>query len=211
VSDSLPNLSQSDNTAKPRLLATSVASYTISRCPSPCEDHRVRQIALVYQEAFRGPPYFEYYDEAYVIDEIVVPHLPFYTGMAEVAGEIVGMVCAHPLSADLNADIRDYLLTQAQEHLSFSLDQAVYLSELAVLSKCRGAGIGTQLTQACLNWAWDSGYLWCVTRTAEHGSNSVRIFLRAGFQHLPFVQNVTSSEVKSSSERRIWLCRGTQQ
>ncbi len=158
-----------------------------------------------YQAAFAEAPYFETYEPEWVLKHVWEPHLPHCVLVAEAEWAprgVAGLACCHPLLADTEPEVRDYLMAQ---HLPFDPERAVFMSELAVRREFRRRGLGAKLIQARLRWAEDAGFQFLVLRTAATGSNSRRLYERIGAQVASFVQDVSTAAIASSSTQRIFL------
>jgi ribosomal protein S18 acetylase RimI-like enzyme len=164
-------------------------------------DSAIPEFLETYRHSFAGAPYFEVYDDEFIMNEVVRPHLSNWLCVAELSGKVVGLACAHPLVGGQHPEILAYL---QQEQVPFPLDAAIYLSELAVRSSARGMGIGSMLARLTYGEAAKNGFSFYVTRTAAVGSNSLRIFKQLGGIELPFIQPFEGG-VPSSSSSRVWL------
>jgi hypothetical protein len=184
--------------SKPQFRVRQIKSLTDSGVPG---------FIKVYQEAFAGPPYFENYSAQWVTENILIPHLPYWVGIAETDAEgVIAFSCAHPVATDATPEATDFLFAQSADQIPFDLNTSAYGSELASLKSVRKLGVGAHLTSCLFRWAADNGYPTVVMRTAEQGSNSIRLLQRAGAKLLPFVQDVAGhGAIESQSERRVWL------
>jgi GNAT superfamily N-acetyltransferase len=157
----------------------------------------------VYIAAFSESPYFESYTEEQVRAEVFQPHVPHLVLVAEQEEEVIGILCAYPVAANLTG-ILDFL--QGQHDIPAPLGNIIYLSELATLSAHRKRGIGKSLMLRAMQLAYANGYSHVAMRTAEFGSGSLRLFESLGATRFSNVQTIDPlSGVASQSPRRIWL------
>ncbi|HEY9787140.1 MAG TPA: GNAT family N-acetyltransferase [Candidatus Obscuribacterales bacterium] len=162
----------------------------------------------VYREAFAGPPYFEKMTRKHVLNEVLKPHLKYgLVLIAEVDGQIAGLACGYPMLAPIHVEIRDFLLAQPKDQVPFNPHFAFFESELAALASVRKMGMGNHLLKLMHKWAWDNRYTVYVGRTAEIGSNAIRLHQRNGAVQLPFVQDAGEEEkkVQSQASRKVWF------
>ena len=169
------------------------------------EDRSRAGFVAAYKAAFSGPPYFEEYEDQWIVENVWEHHLA--NGCVFVAlhdGQVVGLACAHVASDDTEPKVRDFLNSCAT--LPFLPDQTRFMSELAVIPSFEHRGIGTQLIEARLEWARRNGMVYYALRTAEEGSNSLPIYLRRGAKIADgVVQYVGDGEIETKSNRRIYL------
>ena len=161
-----------------------------------------------YKKAFAGPPYFERYDDEWIIENVWNNHIDH--GCVIVAfykGKIVGLGCCIELNAipddDPNVEVRDFL----REKSEFDINSTCYMSELAVLPEFRSNGLGTSLICRRFQWSKENGMKSYVMRTAVLNSNSEQIYLDLGARTADFIQDVSehADEVHSSSTQRKFL------
>ena len=171
--------------------------------------HYQAEFIQVYKEVFAGPPYFETYQGDEVRNWVWKPHLSKGCIFLALDDEqVVGLSCSIPLkqiqAGEPNSDVRDFLSRYQQ--LPFSLIDACYMSEVAVLSNYRQRGIGTELIKQRWAWAKGQGIKTYVMRTASEGSNSLGIYLKLGARKINgSCQDVSAIGVVSASKCRIYL------
>lgn len=162
----------------------------------------------VYREAFAGPPYFEKMTKKHVREHVLKPHLKHgLVLIALVDGKVSGLGCGYPMLAPIHTEIRDFLLAQPAEQVPFNPHFAFFESELAARATVRKMGLGNHLLKLMHRWAWDNRFTVYVGRTADSGSNAIRLHLRNGAIQLPFVQEAGEEEkaVGSKAERKVWF------
>lgn len=162
-----------------------------------------------YKEAFAGPPYFEHYAEAEVLEEVWYPHRR--DGIVILAHDdlqVVGFGCAVPV-LKAPADVQEFLDVHEDDTFPAELDRTWYMSELGVLESHRRRGIGYELVRQrmlAINKRGDTHY---VFRTAAEGSNSIHLYQKIGAIELPDLQDVSKSEQVqvqgSQSTARVYL------
>ena len=168
-----------------------------------------------YRQAFAGAPYFEQFSEAEVRQIwrehlqgagcIIVAERDAVEGPSTPA-EVVGLGCALPLMSPHAGGAGEFLLElRTREERVWTPAKTMYISELASKNFVRGQGIGTHLTQELLKWGAAQGFADWVTRTAAQGSNSLRIFERAGGVQFGPRHDVTAEGVQTSSSQRVYL------
>ncbi len=169
-----------------------------------------------YKEAFGGPPYNEVYTDEQVIGEVWNPHLERgIVVLALDADVVVGFGCAKPIRL-APQDVQDFLAERQRAGVfPVNLHNLWYMSEIGVLNRYRGQGIGLQLVRHRLIWINERGMTHkldggnFVMRTAVRDSNSVRIYSSIGAKQLPGLQDVSDSDQvlvnKSQSNERVYL------
>lgn len=173
-----------------------------TRVVTNIDDQSMAGFAACYISAFAEPPYFEHYEADWVSEHVWKPHIPHCLIVAESEGVVVGLCCCHPVMADTEPGVRDYMLSQ---DLPFNPETTTFLSEVAVHADFRRQGLGTKLLCEWLRWAEAHSFTHYAMRTAEAGSNSLHMFEQLGSKRLPFVQDVSKGEVVSASNQRIYL------
>lgn len=184
----------------------------------PCPDVRIyligqwsrmeQDFARVYKECFGGPPYFEQYEDEWITQNVYNKHLGH--GCVAVAlhrGELVGLSCAEKMLDDANSSPYRYLM-QRQDNLPFSIENACYISEVAVVEGMRRKGVGTDLLKVLCNWGMGKGLTHYTARTAAEGSNSMGIFRsRLHASVLEGEQDVEgfAEEVATASKKRVYV------
>lgn len=164
----------------------------------------------VYKEAFAGPPYFEAYTTEEVMDEVWTPHVNDGISIIALDGlKVVGLGCALPVEKAPD-DVQQFIQERRKENvLPVDGDKTWYMSELGVLESHRGHGIGTALVRKRLETICEVGDSHFVFRTAAEGSNSIRIYQRAGAVALTTKQDLSDSEQVtingSQSTDRVYL------
>ncbi|MEZ4755046.1 MAG: GNAT family N-acetyltransferase [Bdellovibrionota bacterium] len=168
-------------------------------------DPSLKGFIRLYKAAFAEAPYFESFSNEQVA-QVWDKHIGHCVVCAEFNGEVVGLACAHPVLANTEPSIRDFILESINK-LPKELDpkKAIFMSELAVSEDARGMGLGTQLVLERLKWGAQQGFEFYMMRTAENESNSKNLYLRLGAVELPIVQRVIHEGIETSSERRIYL------
>jgi hypothetical protein len=184
----------------------------IWRLTNISDKRAVKAFIDVYRAAFAGPPYFEKSTKKHVLDYVLRPHLKHgLVLIAEVDGKIVGLTAGYPMLAPIHTEIRDFLIAQPKETVGFDPHFAFFESELAVDANIRKIGLGNRLLCSMHRWAYENRFTHYVGRTAEVGSNAVRMHLRNGAKMLPFVQEAGEEEkaVGSAAERKVWFAGDT--
>lgn len=167
------------------------------------DDHRRAGFVATYIDVFAGPPYFEHYSEEDVHDGVWVPHQGHCILVATDASEcVVGLACCHPVFADTEPKIRDYLREQDVSGL-FDPDRTIFMSELAVRDGYRQRGLGQELILARFRWGVENGFTSYCMRTAAEGSNSRRMYERIGARLAPFVQDLPGEA--TASKQRVYM------
>lgn len=163
----------------------------------------------VFKIAFAGPPYFEFYQVDEVLDSAWKPYLRkgcIYLALNN--NQVIGLSCCLPI---IKIDQTDPNISALESLRSFPklplcLDDACYMSELAVLPEFRRLGIGTELIIKRLSWARKENMKYYILRTAAEGSNSLSLYSRLGAQIIPSLQqDVSNIGVSSASKKRIFL------
>lgn len=167
------------------------------------DDPALEGFIEVYQTAFSGPPYFENYSRQDV-ELVWKRHIPHILIVAEVSNQVIGLGCAHPVLSDVEPSICDFLVSQ-RELINAPLEKITFMSELAVLPQFRGRGIGSKLITSRWEEAANQGYTDYIMRTAEIGSNSVRMYEKMNAQRLPFAQVLREEEIATASRTRIFM------
>lgn len=177
---------------------------------SPKQEHRRVGFVEVYKEAFGGPPYFETYTDADVLNDIWFPHL--MKGIIVLALDVervVGLGCAKPVSEAPQEDQVYLKARQKDESLPGSTDTMWYMSELAILNAYRRKRIGYQLVAERLKYILALKGDRYSFRTASQDSNSAQLYLNIGAVQLCGVVDVsTTNQVKvneSKSKERIFF------
>lgn len=161
----------------------------------------------IYRECFAEAPYYEEYDKQWVIDNVYNKHLDQgYMACAIADQKLVGLVCAEPLSVDIEISPYQYLLKHP--NLPFSISEACYISEVAVAKNMRRRGIGTALLNQVCIWGEVRGLNYYTARTAARGSNSLHIFRNVlNAKVLDGEQSIEDfpEEISSASKHRIYI------
>ena len=174
-----------------------------------------KDFARLYAECFAGPPYFEKYEESWIVENVYDKFIDSGCIMVVLQNAgLVGFSCAQ--RAERIKDTSVYRYLASRESLPFELEKSCYVAELAVLPDLRKKGIGTSLLSMVYVWGNLHSMSSYVSRTAYEGSNSLGIFLRLGAKMLPGFQTVDGDdgEVPSASSRRVYVwgdlrsCRG---
>jgi GNAT superfamily N-acetyltransferase len=182
---------------------SSLTCLSIRRITDP-DDRALNGFLATYRDVFAEAPYHETYKLEWIVEHVWRPHLPHCIMVAEHASDhhVVGLACCHAVDADTEPAIKEYLLAQ---ELPFNPQHTVFMSELAVRSEVRRAGLGTTLVYERLAWARGAGFTNYVMRTAADGSNSQVLYRKIGAREAPFVQDVGAGEVASASPQRIYM------
>jgi GNAT superfamily N-acetyltransferase len=154
-----------------------------SRIRTPCEGVHIfnighwsnlqKEFCRVYRDCFGGPPYYEEYEDDWIIENVYNKHIGH--GCVSVAlrrGELVGLSCAERMIDDAHSSPYRYLVERSSD-LEFSLDSACYIAEVAVVYSMRRRGIGTDLLKVLCNWGLARGLTHYTARTAAEGSHSL--------------------------------------
>ncbi len=182
-----------------------------------------KDFARLYAECFAGPPYFEKYEESWIVENVydrfidsgcIMVVLQDAKPVGLSRAQLVGFSCAQRVERIKDTSVYRYLASR--KSLPFELEKSCYVAELAVLPAFRKKGIGTSLLSLVYVWGNLHGMSSYVSRTAYEGSNSLGIFLRLGAKMLPDFQTVDGDEgeVPSASSRRVYVwgdlrsCRG---
>jgi ribosomal protein S18 acetylase RimI-like enzyme len=152
------------------------------------------QFNKVYQEAFGGAPYFESFteEEVYKIFQELVLSKDSACLLLFQKHSLVGVAGGFNVGLD----------EQISSLLKYNLEplNAFYLAELAVSTGERNKGHGTMLTKKLVDYVKETTELKKIlVRTQKRDSNAKNIFLRIGFQELPFIQKVETFERKNGS------------
>jgi ribosomal protein S18 acetylase RimI-like enzyme len=164
----------------------------------------------IYKQVFSEAPYFETYNDEWVIKNVWQQHLVNgFIVLALCGKEIIGLGCCIPLlkisDDDPNVKVKNFLL--GRQDIPISLHLTCYMSEVAVLQKFRHAGLGRRLVQERFALAKEAGLSSYIMRTAASGSLSEKIYLSLGAQEAEVLQDVSdhAEEVNSSSKLRKFL------
>ena len=158
-----------------------------------------------YKEIFAGPPYFEAYTDGDVISGVWNPHIGQCILVAvDTSGRVIGFGCCHSVMSPAEPKIRDFILSRPGIGSLFDPERTIFMSEIAVREECRRRGLGKRLIFERFRWGLEHGFSSYCMRTAEHGSNSRRLYERMGAKRAPFVQDV-SADIDSASKSRIYL------
>ncbi len=160
--------------------------------------------AGAYQTVFAEPPYSErfYPSEA---QAVLRAHLETPDAIVLVAvkgiAQVVGFGLALPVMSrpDVTRELRGLLPVR----------RSMYLSELGVLPRYRGSGLGRQLVQMRLDLI-DRQRFGCVTlRTSASRDGAYNMFMQLGFEDMGVYMEVRSRRVEGnvSTDRRLFLCK----
>lgn len=158
----------------------------------------------IYIKSFSGIPYFESYDSDWVFENVWKTHLKDGVIVLALEGEkVVGVSCSMPLVKSIS----QYNFINSLEKKPFDPKTAIYMSELAVDSKYRCLGIGSQLVKERLKWAKERNFSHFVMRTAAVGSNSLHLYKRIGASEISQKQKIDTDniEIETASTERIYL------
>lgn len=159
----------------------------------------------VYREVFGGAPYFEPYAPEQVIEQVWEPLVPECVFVAQDGERVVALGCAHARLANINGEIRDFLLAQPELSEMFDPARTVHMAELAVRVSHRKQGIASRLIRIRLEWALAQGNEWYEMCTDADFSMSRPLYERIGARLAPFTQDISGPENVSASVRRIFL------
>jgi GNAT superfamily N-acetyltransferase len=184
----------------------------------PCKDVHIyiiaqwsrleKEFSQVYRDCFGGPPYFETYEDEWIVRNVYNKHLGH--GCVAVAlhgSELVGLSCAEKMTDDAESSPYRYLMERRSD-LPFPLETSCYISEVAVVEGMRRRGVGTDLLKVLCNWGLGRGLTHYTARTAAEGSNSLGIFKeRLHANILEGEQDVEGAEgeVVTASKKRIYV------
>ncbi len=160
--------------------------------------------AGAYQTIFAEPPYNErfYPSEA---EAVLRTHLetPDNVTLLAIRGEtqVVGFGLAVPASsrADVTRELRGLLPVR----------RTMYLSELGVLTRYRGSGLGRQLVQARLSLIDKDRFDHVVLRTSANRDGAYAMYVALGFVDMGAYMEVASrrNDGTVTSDRRLFLTR----
>ncbi len=184
----------------------------------PCQDVQIyligqwsrmeKDFARIYKECFGGPPYYEEYEDDWIIQNVYNKHLGH--GCVAVAlhrGELIGLSCAERMIDGTQSSPYRYL-EQHRATLPFQIEKTCYISEVAVVEEMRRKGVGTDLLKVLCNWGMSKGLSHYTARTAAEGSNSMGIFQnRLHANILDGEQSVEAfdGEVVTASKKRVYI------
>lgn len=170
------------------------------------DDSLSQGFANVYASAFAEAPYFEKYENSWIIENVWTPHKQHCIFIAMDSEGVSGLGCAHPIDSDLSS-VGKFLLeiSESGQELPFPINTTLYMSELAVLSQYRKNGLGRKLVEARLEWGKEAGFTHYCMRTAANGSNSRRLYESFGARQAEFIQSVADETVETQSSHRILL------
>ena len=160
--------------------------------------------AGVYQTVFAEPPYNErfYPSEA---QAVLRSHLENQDSIVLLAvkgiSQVVGFGLAIPVMsrADVTRELRGLLPVR----------RSMYLSELGVLPRYRGSGLGRMLVELRLNLIDLQRFDHVTLRTSASRDGAYNMFMQLGFEDMGVYMEVRSrrTEGSVSTDRRLFLCK----
>ena len=195
------------DTASPDILSERDDGVRVVRLRSPADSLAYRAaFAGAYQTVFSEPPYNErfYPSEA---EAVLRTHLetPDHVVLLAVRGisQVVGFGLAVPALA--RADVTREL------HGLLPVRRTMYMSELGVLSRYRGTGLGRELVQLRLSLIDSHRFDHIVLRTSANRDGAYSMFMGLGFEDMGVYMEVNArrNDGSVSTDRRLFLCRRT--
>lgn len=172
------------------------------------DDPRRANFIHLYQTIFSEPPWEETWSDQEVIDRAWEPLVGNGCLFLALDGDTpIGFGGASTLAGGIAEFSHDFLL-EHRHMLGFPLENAVYMSELAVLSGYRRRGIATQLVYERLMWAKSQGLTHFIFTTAEDGSNSKTLYLeKLGGHVIPGLRQEYNEEDggQSKAKYRVYI------
>ena len=133
----------------------------------------------IYKEIFSQAPYYEIFEDCEVEETY---KLSLYDTnillLAIINNEVIGFALGIQLSTYHDEDFKSL----ASKY--FTLDEVFYNTELGVLPKYRGFGIGSKLIKERIEFAEKRGYKIICMRTIKEGSMSMPLYKKLGFKLL---------------------------
>lgn len=161
----------------------------------------------LYLEAFSRPPYRETFTRDLVEKKIWDNTVPHRIIVAERAGQVVGLGCAHPV---MQQEISPSTIKFIKDKNQLFMDTArtILISELATAKEYEGMGIASGMLVSLLLSYVPEGYRFFAARVSEGHEPAIKLLRNLEAKSMGEIQHIDLVEglgISTNSHRRIIL------